>query len=183
MQRDKLICCIDFELTDRYEPLEFGCVRVNTQGEVVDYWETMFAVKGKPILPHQRFEKQGTKTIEQLWNKIDKLLTGNYLAAHNVGTDRSVLVKHFPFIELAGEIDTLQIYRKLYSNSVADFSLGALLTIFEQDKLISSLNWNDHFVAHRALFDAAGCAFLLARLLKDDKLKEIFNQPIQGELF
>ena len=183
MKKNKLICCIDFEMTDKYEPLEFGCVRLSWSGDIIDYWETMFCAEGKPLIHGQRFNKKGTKTIEQLWSQISYLLEENYLAAHNIGTDRSLLLKHFPFLNFEGSIDSLNIYRKLYNKQVDNFSLGELLNTFNLTDKLRKLNWNEHFFSHRALYDAGGCALLLARLLKDNKLKEIFNFPTQEELF
>ena len=176
--------CIDFESTgavNGQEPLEFAWVEIGKSGTIGNYREIGFSgVSGgrdlsdiKERLPHLR----------DMWPELKKNLQGQVIVGHNVNYDYSLLNKTFPGFKHAGLVDTLTIYRQLYDKQISDYSLEHLLMIFELKEKLNTLNLNEHFQPHRALYDAYGCALLLQRLLVDEQLKELFNTDSQGQLF
>ncbi len=176
--------CIDFESTgavNGQEPLEFAWVEINKAGNIGNHREIGFsAVSGgrdlsdiKERIPHLR----------DMWPELSKHLQGQILVGHNVNYDYSLIYKTFPGFKHGGLVDTLTIYRQLYDRQIQDYSLEYLLIIFDLKEKLDAMNLNEHFKPHRALYDAYGSALLLQRLLKDDKLKGLFDVDRQGKLF
>ena len=176
--------CIDFESTgavNGQQPLEFAWVEIDLKGEIGAYREIGFdKVKGgrdlqgiKETVPHLR----------NAWPIIRDLLQGQVLVGHNVNYDLSLLTATFPGFRNGGLIDTLTLYRQLYGMQIADYSLSSLLKVFNLEGKLLNKKLNTHFEAHRALYDAYGCAMLLQRLLQDPHTAALFKQNKQDELF
>ena len=176
--------CIDFESTgalNGQEPLEFAWVEISKEGVIGRHREIGFtSVSGgrdlsdiKEKIPHLR----------DMWPELNSDLQGMVLAGHNVNYDYSLIHKTFPGFKHGGLIDTLTLYRQLYGKQITDYSLEYLLMIFQLKEELDSLKINEHFMPHRALYDAYGCALLLQRLLKDEQTKSLFESDFQDKLF
>ena len=187
LNQQSLICCIDFETTGNLRdnlPVEFAFARFYPDGRLVDHWETEIAVKRADTKASSRFEEvMQVKSLRECWTTIDEKLSGQIICGHNVGVDKQLLLKEFPFFKAHSYIDTLSLYRQLYDKQIDDYSLESLLHIFNLYDPIMAHPLNGHFYPHRALFDAVGSAHLLMRLYQDPRTKSLFEEQDQGMLF
>ncbi len=177
--------CIDFEsngAVNGLEPIEFAWVEICSQsGKIGQFHEYGFsAVRGGRQLSDH---KNKVPNMRDLWTTISQNLHGKVLCGHNVSHDFSILNKTFPGFTSGGLIDTLTIYRQLYGRQIKNYSLEDLLNVFDLSKTLDDLALNDHFVPHRALYDAYGCALLIQRLIEDPKTANIFHKETQQKLF
>jgi DNA polymerase III epsilon subunit-like protein len=175
--------CIDFESTgavNGQEPLEFAWVQVDLSGKVKDFYEVGFsAVSGGRDLSDI---KERVPHLRDCWPLLRKEIFNKVLVGHNVNYDYSLIIKTFPAFKNGGLIDTLTIYRQLYGKQLIDYSLTALLKTFQLEDKLESMQLNEHFEPHRALYDAYGCALLLQRLLENPETATIFQSSETGKL-
>ena len=175
--------CIDFESTgaaNGQQPKEIAWVEIDLEGEIGNWKEIGFTgVKGGRDLGGI---EETVPELRDAWPQIKDSLHGKVLAGHNINYDHSLLLKSFPAFQNSGLIDTLTIYRQLYGEQIADYSLDSLLGIFQISGQLEKLKLNDHFEPHRALFDAYGCALLLQRLLQDPATAVIFKDSGHADL-
>ncbi|WP_433300934.1 3'-5' exonuclease [Actinoplanes sp. CA-030573] len=99
-------------------------------------------------------------TIATVEPELAHRINGKYLVGHNVGVDWRLLHRRCPAITPAGLIDTLRLARTIEPNTQ-----HGLATLLERHGLTSRV----HRLApgsapHRALWDTAGSALLLATL-------------------
>ncbi|NQZ57405.1 MAG: 3'-5' exonuclease [Lentisphaeraceae bacterium] len=176
--------CIDFESTgavNGQEPLEFAWLAMDLKGEIISHREIGFSkVRGGRLL--EGIDEK-VDHLRDLWPLVRDTLQNKVIVGHNVNYDLSLLTKTFPGFQTAGQIDTLTIYRQLYGEQIGDYSLSALLDVFQLTEKLEKMKLNEHFEAHRALYDACGCALLLQRLLQDPHTASLFQPQSQGELF
>lgn len=176
--------CIDFESTgavNGQQPLEFAWVEVAVNGQIGKSREIGFSgVTGGRDLSDAA---ERVPHLRDMWPELNRNLQGKVIVGHNINYDYSLLNKTFPGFKHAGLIDTLTIYRQLYARQISNYSLENLLSIFDYKDFLKKLSLNDHFVPHRALYDAYGCALLLSRLLQDEKTRTLFQGERQDELF
>ena len=169
------ITCIDFETTGSVpgypnEPWQLGMVDV-VDGVVQpdSRWETLFKVGDRPFSPRavgryaeMREELAAAPAVFELWPVLAKRLVGVPLAAHNAGTERTVLTKLAPLTRFGPWVDTLKLGRRLYpklaSHKLGDFvcALGLKPRV---DALCPGRTWHD------ALYDACAGAVLLVHFL------------------
>lgn len=169
------ITCIDFETTGSVpgypnEPWQLGMVDVVDGAVVPDSrWETLFKVGDRPFSPRavgryaeMREELAAAPAVFELWPELARRLVGVPLAAHNAGTERTVLTKLAPLTRFGPWVDTLKLGRKLYpklaSHKLGDFvcALGLQPRV---DALCPGRTWHD------ALYDACAGAVLLEHFL------------------
>jgi len=153
--------------------------------EIIDFWETQIYSSERESTPAaQRFSpaEDQPRTLLECWPQINQYLSGTIICAHNLGVDKTLLTSSFPLFKAESYLDSLHLFRSLYKQKVQDYSLTSLLQTFQLMPELESWKLNDHFVPHRALFDAAGCAILIKYLLLNPQTKSIFDQPEQGML-
>ena len=169
------VVCLDFETTGSVsgypnEPWQLGLVEVvDGAVRVETKWETLFHVGDRPFAPRAvgryaelRDELSRAPTPAALWPELAGRLTGVPLAAHNAGTERTMLTKLAPLTRFGPWADTLKLGRRLYprlpSHRLGDF-VGALGLVREVDAMCPGRTWHD------ALYDACAGAVLLAHFL------------------
>lgn len=96
--------------------------------------------------------------------QLTRRLSGKILVGHNVSVDWRLLHRRCPRIQPAGLVDTLRLARRIHP----DLPQKSLTSLIERYTLI------DHVTQlapssqpHRALWDTAGAALLLAALIKN----------------
>ena len=97
-----------------------------------------------------------------LWPDLQPWLSGHFLVAHNVPTERTILCKTFPLHHFGPWFDTLTLTRKAYPQ----------LSSYQLEEIIATLNilptvqkQCPNLAPHDALFDAFAAAYLLEHLL------------------
>ena len=182
-----LICAIDFESTGTqrgWKPVEFACALMTLDGQIVRYFESEITVERQASSAAKRFtQDNAAQSLRDCWSEIEDFVQDQHICGHNVGVDKQLLLKEFPLITNKSYIDTFNIYRQLYGGQIPDYSLEALLHTFELHDKLEDLKVNDHWQAHRALYDAVGSALLLTRLYQDPQTRPLFDSPVQDELF
>ena len=177
------IVCIDFETTGSVpgypnEPWQLGMVDL-VYGAVVPetMHEMLFHVGDRPFSPRavgryaeMREELAAAPKPAELWPEISRRLVGTALAAHNAGTERTVLTRLAPLTRFGPWVDTLKLGRKLYpslpSHKLGDFvsSLGLKTRV---DGICPGRTWHD------ALYDACAGAVLLEHFLSLECMRGI----------
>jgi len=175
------ITCIDFETTGAVpgypnEPWQLGMVDV-ADGKVdpSTKWETLFKVGDRPFSPRaagryaeMRGELAAAPAPLELWPTLARRLVGVPLAAHNAGTERTVLTRLAPLARFGPWVDTLKLGRRLYpglaSHKLGDF-VWALGLAARVEGLCPGRTWHD------ALYDACAGAVLLEHFLSLDCLR------------
>lgn len=187
LSSNDLICCLDFESTGTqrgWKPVEFGCALMTLDGKIESYFESEISVERQQTSAAERFSQEDApKSLRDCWLKIESFVQNQHICGHNVGVDKQLLLKEFPLISNKSYIDTFNIYRQLYGNQIPDYSLEALIQTFELEEQLEALKVNDHWQAHRALYDAVASGLLLVRLFQDPQTRALFNPVTQDELF
>jgi DNA polymerase III epsilon subunit-like protein len=176
LAREAVITVLDFETTGAVrgwpvEPWQVGMVRLR-QGRVMpdEQQEYLLHVAlDRPFNPrapgrHARLRPELAQApdLPALWPELVPWLAAGPLAAHQIGTERSVLERAAPLHRLGPWLDTLRLTRRIYpqlrsgalENVVADLGLQARL-----DALCPGR------APHDALYDAVACALLLEHFL------------------
>jgi len=169
------ITCIDFETTGAVpgypnEPWQLGMVDVvDGRVDASTKWDSLFKVGDRPFSPRavgryaeMREELAAASAPFELWPSLARRLVGVPLAAHNAGTERTVLTKLAPLTRFGPWVDTLKLGRKLYpgipSHKLGDF-IAYLQLQPRVDELCPGRTWHD------ALYDACAGAVLLEHFL------------------
>lgn len=174
--RDAVITALDFETTGAVagwpvEPWQLGLVQIR-QGRVdpSSARESLLRVDaGRPFNPRApgrhasiRDELAVAPTLSDRWPELAPLFVGPALAAHNIGTERTLLTKQAPLHKLGPWVDTLALVRDAFPR----------LPSKALDDTIAALGLVDRVAAfcpgrapHDALYDAFACAVLLEWLL------------------
>ncbi|MEU4513099.1 3'-5' exonuclease [Nonomuraea wenchangensis] len=104
----------------------------------------------------------GAPTLDKVADTIAEKLTGKILVGHNVGVDWRLLHLRLPAIQPAGLLDTARLVRHLRPD-VKRWNLAGQLDQYELTGRVDELVPGGR--PHRALWDAVGCALLLAELV------------------
>ena len=169
------ITCIDFETTGAVpgysnEPWQLGMVDV-VNGVLAPQtkWETLFRVGDRPFSPRAvgryadiRDKLAVAPSPFELWPVLARRLVGVPLAAHNAGTERTVLTRLAPLTRFGPWVDTLKLGRRLYPR-LASHRLGEFVVALglqpRVDAVCPGRTWHD------ALYDACAGAVLLEHFL------------------
>lgn len=168
---------LDFETTGSVpgypvEPWQLGMVRMRggKVGGPGDAWERLLRIDPdrpfNPRAPGRHARLRGAlaaaPTFPECWPEVSPWLTGGPLAAHNIGTERSMLERLAPLHRLGPWIDTLALVRHAYpglpSKALDDVAAALGLT-----GRIESLCPGR--APHDALYDAFACGVVLEHLL------------------
>jgi DNA polymerase III epsilon subunit-like protein len=174
--RDAVITVLDFETTGAVpgwpvEPWQLGLVQIR-QGhiEASSAWESLLRVDaGRPFNPRAPGRHASIRdglavapTLADRWPELTPLFVGPALAAHNIGTERTLLTKQAPLHKLGPWIDTLALVRGAFPH----------LPSKALDDIIATLKLSERVATfcpgrapHDALYDAFACAVLLEWLL------------------
>lgn len=174
--REAVITVLDFETTGAVrgwpvEPWQVGMVRVRG-GRVVaeERREHLLRVaEDRPFNPRApgrharlRHELAQAPDLASLWPDLAPWVAGVPLAAHNVGTERSVLQRAAPLHRLGPWIDTLRLVRQSYPQ-LASAALEDVVTALQLQPRLEALCTGR--APHDALYDALACALLLEHFL------------------
>ncbi len=171
------ITALDFETTGSVpgwpvEPWQLGLVALRG-GRVVSASRICRLLRvdaGRPFNPYApgrhaqvRHALAAAPTLAELWPELSEVwLVGRPLAAHNVGTERTVLRRAAPLHPLGPWIDTLALARRAYSE-LAGYALDALIPALGLGGRLAEVCPGG--AAHDAGYDACACAVLLEHLL------------------
>jgi DNA polymerase III epsilon subunit-like protein len=194
MARTVPITVLDFETTGAVrgwpvEPWQLGAVRVRC-GRVVaaERRETWLRVAAdRPFNPHApgrharlRRELAQAPDLASLWPELEPWLTGGALAAHHVGTERSILERVAPLHRLGPWIDTLALTRHAYprlASAALEDVIAALRLRTRLDELLPGR------APHDALYDAFACALLLEHFLSLPGWENVTVQALSAQQF
>ena len=153
---------IDFETNPQNQCVtEFAYACFNTQGKLIDYKEIFYNTKDG---------------FRNSWETIDKNLSQQIIAAHNIGFDRKCLLNTFPLFQAYAYLDTLAICRKAFGKNITDYSLTSLIKLFNLNEPVEQAQLSKHYSAHHALYDSYACGILLNYLMKT-------YQPIKQNVY
>ncbi len=171
------ITVLDFETTGTVpgwpvEPWQLGLVALRG-GRVVAESRTCRLLRvdaERPFNPYApgrhaqvRHALASAPALADLWPELSEVwLVGRPLAAHNVGTERTVLRRAAPLHPLGPWIDTLSLARRAYSE-LAGHALDALIPALGLAGRLAEVCPGG--AAHDAGYDACACAVLLEHLL------------------
>jgi DNA polymerase III epsilon subunit-like protein len=171
------ISALDFETTGSVpgwpvEPWQIGLVRLRG-GRVIAESRVSLLLhidSGRPFNPHapgrharMREALACAAPLTEHWPALSEAwLTGRPLAAHNVGTERTVLRRAAPLHPLGPWIDTLTLTRLAYPG-LSDYGLDAVIGGLGLESRLRAVSPQGE--AHDAGHDACACAVLLEHLL------------------
>jgi DNA polymerase III epsilon subunit-like protein len=171
------ITALDFETTGSVpgwpvEPWQLGLVRLRG-GRVIAESRASLLLRidaGRPFNPHApgrhahlRDALACAPALAEHWRGlIEAWLAGRPLAAHNVGTERTVLRRTAPLHPLGPWIDTLALTRLAYPG-LSDYGLDAVIGDLGLEGRLRTVSPQGE--AHDAGHDACACAVLLEHLL------------------
>lgn len=175
LARECVFSVVDFETTGAVagypvEPWQVGIVTI-AQGEVhqADCFESYMHIGERPFNPMApgrhaliRHELSQAPTPGMLWPEMAGWLCNRSLAAHNIGTERTVLGRIAPLHRLGPWVDTLTLTRRAYPMFESK-SLESTLAELQLEGRVAELCPGRE--AHDALYDAFACAVLLAHYL------------------
>lgn len=173
-----MITALDFETTGSVrgypvEPWQLGMVRMRggrVGGGPGDAWEHLLRIDpGRPFNPRApgrhallRAELAAAPTLPECWEEAAPWLTEGPLAAHNIGTERTMLRRAAPLHRFGPWIDTLALVRHAYPG----------LPSKALDDVAEALGLTGRIRAlcpgrapHDALYDAFACGVVLEHLL------------------
>lgn len=180
--RDRLACkvgitAIDFETTGAVagwpvEPWQLGLValrdgRVDSDS-LLRYWIQI--ASDRPFNPYAPGRHQQVRTLlaeaptfPDVWCEIaSDWLLGKPLAAHNIGTERTLLRRAAPLHRLGPWIDTLALARRVYPG-LTDHGLDAVIATLGLEHRVRAVC--PEGAPHDAGYDACACAVFLEHLL------------------
>jgi len=171
------ITALDFETTGSVpgwpvEPWQIGLVALRG-GRVVAASRTSRLLRieaERPFNPHApgrhaqaRGALAAAPALADLWPELAAdWLAGRPLAAHNVGTERTVLKRAAPLHALGPWLDTLALARHAYP-ALADHALDTLIPALGLVRRLEEVCPDG--APHDAGYDACACAVLLEHLL------------------
>ncbi|MDD2598686.1 MAG: 3'-5' exonuclease [Kiritimatiellae bacterium] len=173
--RECIFSVIDFETTGavagyQVEPWQVGIVSV-AYGEVKadNFFDSYLYINDRPFNPMApgrhaqiRHKLSLASTPGKIWPSLLPWLGGRPLAAHNIGTERSVLTSIAPLHCLGPWVDTLTLTRRSYpglQSKALDCVIEELGLKPRVEELCPGRD------AHDALYDAFACAVLLEHYL------------------
>lgn len=173
--REANCTALDFETTGsvpgyRNEPWQIGIVELQRGAIVPDTTlESLLRVGERPFNPHApgrhgelRREIAAAPALTSLWSRLNPLLVGRPLIAHNVSTEKRMLSDCFPLHRFGPWIDTLPLSRYAFPH-LRSYSLQHIVESLnltaDLDRLCPNRTWHD------ALYDAAASACLLQYLI------------------
>ena len=169
-------CAIDFETTGSVpgfpnEPWQVGAVRVGPDGafEPGGAAESLLRVgAGRPFnkwAPGRhgklRAEIAAAPSLAEFWPRLAPSL-GGAVAAHNCGTERSILAAAAPLHPPEAWIDTLALARRAWPSAPSHALQDLVQALGLQPRLQALCPGR---APHDALYDAFACALLLLKLL------------------
>lgn len=174
--REAAVVAVDFETTGsvkgyEVEPWQVGWIEVRAgQPRPESSFSSLLRVGARPFNPAApgrhavlRAEIAAAPPPGELWPAMERGLVGRPLAAHAAGTERKFLLRIAPLTRWGPWIDTLPLARQAFPGlrryGLEDV-LDALGLTAEVHRLCPGRG------PHDALWDAAGCAVLLAHLLE-----------------
>jgi DNA polymerase III epsilon subunit-like protein len=110
------------------------------------------------------------RALPDLLPALGERLLGVPLVAHNAATEKRFLREAWPLQRPGPWIDTLKLARLAYPH-LPSFELGTVLDQLDLGAAVAALVPGR--TAHDALYDAAGCAVLLAHLLDQPGWREL----------
>jgi DNA polymerase III epsilon subunit-like protein len=145
---------IDFETTGyenaaANEPWQLGLAVVR-DSRIVQTHEFFFDVEGAPERVHR---SDALGTLQSSFETWAPLIQGAPLVAHNIATERTILVRTAPFTKWGPWTDTLKLAKARYP-SLPDYSLSSLCETFGLVPDMPGRTWHD------GLYDAVACAKL-----------------------
>jgi DNA polymerase-3 subunit epsilon len=166
---------IDFETTGAVagwpvEPWQVGVVSLEN-GRVLtgSGFEALLYIGERPFNPQApgrhaqlREELRMAPTPGLLWPELSEMVCGRPLAAHNIGTERSVLSQMAPLHDFGPWVDTLALSRKYYP-ALESKALDDVILRLGLIRRVAELCPGR--AAHDALYDAFACAVLLEHFL------------------
>jgi DNA polymerase III alpha subunit (gram-positive type) len=169
---------IDFEtVPSQHGPIaaEIGLVVFNEKGQISHHFEA-----SAPVNKLYANSANCRDSIISTWPEIKTHLQGKIILGHNIGYDYAILKKCFPALAIDRTVDSLYISRQVYKKIFSDYSLTSLLDCLDLTDQLESLQVNDHFTPHRALYDAMGCALLTLALLTKPLGRDLIIPPQQS---
>lgn len=170
---------IDFESAgaapgETDQPVQIGIVRVDGLFSVPRPWVSYLSVSRPVRWAASKVHGittdmlNGAPSLLSLWPQVHDLLADSVIVGHNFSTERRFL-RVFPGHGFSPWLDTLTLTRNVLPD-LKDYSLGAVaaqLNIDEEiQQCVPGKRWHD------ALFDAAGCLFVLRRIVSCLNLQE-----------
>ena len=143
-------------------PIEDGAIRPDLLfGSLVNVGARPFNKHAPGRHAQLRGEIAAAPTMSALCPVLLPKLSGRFLAAHNAGTERSMLAAAAPLHKFGPWIDTLALARAAWQG-LDSYTLEDLCARFNLTVAVSSLC---HGLApHDALYDAVACAVLLLHI-------------------
>ncbi len=183
--REMAITAIDFEGTGSVrgyqdEPWQIGLIQVRA-GRVVaeSSFERLLRVGDRPFNPYApgrhsqlRDALRVAPTLPSLWPELKPRLEGAVLVAHNAATEERYLTRAFPLHPPQTWVDTLALSRMVYPG-LPSYKLEDVLSALGLLPELAALQPDRE--AHDALYDATGCAVLLAHVMRQPAWRE---QPL-----
>ncbi len=175
LARETSITVLDFETTGTVarlpsEPWQIGMVRLE-RGRVAasPCFESLLYVGERPFNPHapglhhqRRAEIARAPRLAEIWPTVEPWVAGVPLAAHNIGTEKSILRKTSPLHRLGPWVDTLKLARWVYPGWVSHTLEDVVETLRLGARVCELCPGR---AAHDALYDAFACAVVLEHFL------------------
>jgi DNA polymerase III epsilon subunit-like protein len=172
---EKQIVVIDFECTGvvegyQNEPWQVSMVLLNGGKIDIDYsFNSLCRVGDRPFNPNApgdyhklRQQISDAPAIQDIWPELKSWWLGRTLAAHNIGTEKTLIESLAPMHNVGPWLDSLRMSRIAYPE----------LKSHKLEDLIDSLGISDQLATycpvekwHDAYFDTIACALLLEHLL------------------
>lgn len=175
--RKTTLTVLDFETTGDVpgfgnEPWQVGAIALQNGRVLADRsFESLICVDvNRPFNAYapgdhhkRREEIAAAPDVSRVWKRVEPLVTGRPLAAHNIAVEKKFLRKMAPMHRFGPWVDTLKLARQAWPSAPSH----------KLEDLIVGLNLGDRVreccpggVPHDALYDAAACAVLLEQLLQ-----------------
>jgi DNA polymerase III epsilon subunit-like protein len=188
--RATCLSVIDFETTGSVagypiEPWQVGIVRMRN-GRICpdERFESLMRVGERPFNPrapgrHALLRPQLAQAAPpaEQWPALAHWVTGAPLAAHNVGTERSVLSRLAPLHRFGPWIDTLPLVRRTYPGLASSALEDAAAALGLEARIRALCPGRS---AHDALYDAFACAALLEHILNLPGWEHVTVEALAG---
>ncbi len=168
---------LDFETTGvvkGYQSLPWQLGAVTVRAGVLDLgapsFDTYLCVPEEyPFSKHAPGEHRANRAaiarapaFETVWQALHSRLSVTVPVAHNVGTERNILLKFAPMTRYPYWVDTLKLTRTIYPG-LTSYALEDLIPLLGlQEKLTALVPGR---APHDAYYDAVACALLLEHIL------------------
>ena len=175
--RNATITALDFETTGAVagypvEPWQIGVITLQNGVVAADSaWESLLRIDlSRPFNPRApgrhallRDRLAVSPTLTEWLPELAPRLIGRPLAAHNIGTERTILTHAAPLHAFGPWIDTLALVRHAYP-ALPSKSLDEVVAALGLTERVQALAPSDR-APHDALYDAIACAVLLEHFL------------------